>query len=214
MKIVLISDTHGQLPSLPEHDLVLHGGDICPLYTHQLLFQQLFFNTNFKSWARDNCKQLIGTFGNHDFIGAKVTDETIKYSNVLIKAKGLVEYNGISIYLSAYQLPFYNWEFNRTEFELEKIYADIPVGVDIIVSHGPPFGYGDKAHRRNANPDYEHVGSHALLETIERVKPKYVVTGHIHNGYGIYQHEETKIVNASLVNEKYKLVNQPISIEI
>lgn len=214
MKILCISDTHGQLPDLSEFknvNLVIHGGDICPVVNHTILFQQLWLNDNFKSWARENCKVLLGTFGNHDFIGAKATNQTIEFSNALIKAEGLVYHNTLSIYLSAFQLPFYDWEFNRTESELEKIYAKIPEGVDIIVSHGPPNGYGDAVPRRIG---YENVGSHALLNCIDRVKPKYVITGHIHSGYGIYQHNNTKIINASLLNEKYKLVNKPIEIEI
>lgn len=58
--------------------------------------------------------------------------------------------------------------------------AEIPEGVDIVMSHRPPLveGYNlDVEGRRN-----RHHGSAALTESIRRAKPKLVVCGHVHGG--------------------------------
>jgi Icc-related predicted phosphoesterase len=54
-----------------------------------------------------------------------------------------------------------------------------------------------------------------LLKRIEEIKPKLVVCGHVHEGYGAYKLPcGTTIVNASVLDEKYRLVNAPIVVEI
>lgn len=81
--------------------------------------------------------------------------------------------------------------------------------------HGPPCLYGDKVFYICDGQGYEeHVGSPSLLRKIKEIKPKIVVCGHVHCGYGIYQAGETTIINCSLVNERYKPVNHPVVWEI
>lgn len=54
-----------------------------------------------------------------------------------------------------------------------------------------------------------------LLTTVQqRVKPKYHVFGHIHEGYGISSDGETTFVNASTCDIKYKPNNAPIVFDI
>jgi Icc-related predicted phosphoesterase len=121
--------------------------------------------------------------------------------------EGMLESLPFSIYFTSYQLPFFDWAFNEPEEKMAAMYAKIPVGTDIIVSHGPPLGYGDYVSRG------ENTGSKALLDAIDRVKPKLVVFGHIHSGYGSYQRNDSLLINASIVNEKYNVVNAPIVID-
>lgn len=77
-----------------------------------------------------------------------------------------------------------------------------------IVSHGPPYGYGDVTKRG------ERTGSKALLNAIDHIKPKLVVCGHIHEAYGKYKRGETTIFNASICNYTYQPVNKPLEFEI
>ncbi len=72
--------------------------------------------------------------------------------------------------------PFGDWSFDLTEDEAEVMLADCPEG-GLLVSHSPPHGHVDEAGGR-------HLGSHAVLETIERVSPRLVVCGHIHGQWG------------------------------
>jgi len=72
--------------------------------------------------------------------------------------------------------PFGEWSFDLTEDEAEAMLADCPEG-GVLVSHSPPHGHVDEAGGR-------HLGSHAVLETIERVSPRLVICGHIHGWWG------------------------------
>jgi Icc-related predicted phosphoesterase len=95
--------------------------------------------------------------------------------------------------------------FLASKFEL------IPADTDILISHGPPRGYGDHSGRSDGQP---HVGSTALTEAIERIQPRLMVCGHIHSGYGRYWLGDTEIVNAAHVDDDYRPVNSVVEITL
>ena len=72
--------------------------------------------------------------------------------------------------------PFGEWSFDLTEDEAEEMLTRCPKE-GVLVSHSPPHGHVDEAGGR-------HLGSHAVLDTIERVSPRLVVCGHIHGCWG------------------------------
>ena len=53
-----------------------------------------------------------------------------------------------------------------------------------------------------------------MTATLERVLPRLVVCGHIHPAYGHYRLGETEIINASLVDNRYRPVNPVVAIEL
>ena len=206
-KICCISDLHGYLPqSLPQHDLLLISGDICPVWNHTLDYQNYWLEEIFAPWVKANSPRFFATWGNHDWIGDTMLSSYYFENGEIIKDRGRTD-KDLKMFFTPHQLPFCNWAFNTEEEEMEKIFDKIPEGTDIIVSHGPPKGYGDLV------PRGEHTGSYALLHAIERVKPKLVVCGHIHYAYGAYRYDSTLILNASLLGENYKPQNQPIMID-
>ena len=76
------------------------------------------------------------------------------------------------------QPEFGGWGFNLPRGEpCRKVWEKIPEGIDILITHGPPIGHGDLclSHQRAGCVDL-------LREIQERVKPKYHVFGHIHEG--------------------------------
>lgn len=44
----------------------------------------------------------------------------------------------------------------------------------------------------------------------ERIKPKYHIFGHVHEGYGITKNEHTTFINASTCDAAYNPINPPI----
>lgn len=81
-------------------------------------------------------------------------------------------------------------------------------GVDVVVTHAPPEGYGD-------GEDYAHRGFQCLLKLIDKYKPSYLVHGHVHTSYGgdnprVLRRGETTIVNAY---ERYILELDPKQIK-
>ena len=71
----------------------------------------------------------------------------------------------------------------------------IPSDSEILVTHGPPLGFGDFTSNNSS------VGCKDLYKAIvNRVKPLYHIFGHVHEGYGITTNGTTNFVNASSVN--------------
>ena len=73
-------------------------------------------------------------------------------------------------------------------------------GVDIIVTHAPPTGYGD-------GNDYAHRGFDCLLKLIDCYRPQYLIHGRVHMNYDTkivreLEYNGTKIINAY---ERYEL---------
>jgi len=95
--------------------------------------------------------------------------------------------------------------------DLGRVYAAIPDGIDILVSHQPPLYHGDGTFNSGR---VEHVGSRELLDAIERVRPRVVICGHVHGGFGCHEHQGIPIYNVSVVDESYRLVNAPTVIDL
>ena len=44
-------------------------------------------------------------------------------------------------------------------------------------------------------------------------RPRVVICGHVHGGFGRYEHQGIPIYNVSVVDESYRLVNAPTVID-
>lgn len=95
------------------------------------------------------------------------------------------------------------------ENQSEKLWSAIPENIDVLITHGPPYGILDKTFQ-NVN-----AGCKGLLKFVQRIKPKVHIFGHIHEGYGKHVGDDGIVYyNASNVNIGYKYVNKPHLIEI
>ncbi|XP_060573835.1 metallophosphoesterase MPPED2-like [Ruditapes philippinarum] len=117
---------------------------------------------------------------------------------------------GVHIYGSPWQPRFCDWGFNLDRgMECLKKWNLIPENTDILVTHGPPIGHGDMCF------DGNRAGCVELLSTIQkRVKPKYHIFGHIHEGYGVTTDGHTTYINASTCTLRYKPDHEPIVFDI
>lgn len=201
MKICTLSDIHGHLPTVPECDLLLIAGDICPPWDHAPWFQDQWLRSNLNPWLKSlPVKQVVMCWGNHDFIGE--APEIPELACEILTDRSF-NYEGINIWGSPWQLPFCDWAFNLPEEELAEKYNKIPDDTHVIITHGPPFGYGDLAPPHFQRTEWEHVGSKSLIKRMEAIKPLLVVTGHIHCSYGLFESPYGLVMNASYVDEKY-----------
>ena len=116
----------------------------------------------------------------------------------------------IKIYGSPWQPEFHNWAFNlpRNGWELGQKWSDIPVDTDILITHGPAYGFVDKVIGRS-----ENLGCELLAERIKTIKPKIHVCGHIHSGRGIIFNDGTLYINASVLDEQYNYTQKPFTID-
>lgn len=187
--IVCISDTHNHQPELPPGDLLIHAGDLTEWGSFDEVQKQLIW---LSSQPHEH-KVVIA--GNHDILFDPAFLKANQDRFPIIEGETAKELDfGTVIYLqdSAVTLAF-----NKTGRQL-KIYGSpwtpkyvnsafqysrdsdfwsskLPYDIDILVTHGPPFGHQD---------GFKRSGCMELAEAVERCRPRLVVFGHIHVGRG------------------------------
>lgn len=116
-----------------------------------------------------------------------------------------MEVEGIRIYGSPVQPWFHDWAFNVQRHEIAKVWDKIPLNVQILITHGPPYGIGDLCRGGN-------VGCQAMLERIKLLSDlKLHIFGHIHEGAGVHWFNNKMFVNASVLDGWYNGYN-PIQV--
>jgi uncharacterized protein len=71
----------------------------------------------------------------------------------------------------------WDWSFDLDERQAAERLAACPEGA-VLVVHSPPKGHCD------TSSSGDHLGSEAILETIEEKRPPLAVCGHIHEAWG------------------------------
>lgn len=218
MRVVCLSDTHGKHGSLsvPEGDLLVHAGD----FTRKGAMEEV---AAFAGWMRSlphPHKVLVA--GNHDFLfqnEPRLARELLDGLTYLQDEGTTVL--GLRIWGSPWQPWFFDWAFNlRRGAPLAAKWALIPERTDILVTHGPPRGIGDRVDGTIAKAagvlmgQGEEVGCDDLLARVLEVRPRLHVFGHIHEGYGLVERDGITYVNASSCDVKYRPVNPPIVVDL
>lgn len=210
MRICIISDTHMQhqyLPDLEGADVLIHCGDITGSGSERAVEM-------FMEWFEhlDQFKYKILVAGNHDFLFELdvLRAKELTPDNVIYLEDDSITIDGINFYGTPAQKRFGRWAFNKSESKLTQHYEAIPDNVDVLITHAPPYGIGDLVVRGNT-----HEGSQVLYhEVINRIKPKIHCFGHIHEDYGITKVDDVTFINASVLDETYVMMNDPIYITI
>lgn len=215
MRITFISDTHNKHNQITKDlfggDLLLHAGDISSMgYKHEI--------TEFCKWYNklDNYDTKVFIAGNHDWGFQKNQNETTEllklYENIVYLQDNLhsVGEDKIKVWGSPWQPEFFQWAFNlpRNGQELKEKWDLIPTDTDILVTHGPAWGYVDKVLGTQ-----KPLGCELLINRIKEIKPKIHVCGHIHSGYGYYFDGNTHFINAAVLGENYQYENKPLTVE-
>jgi len=229
-KVTLISDTHtkhdqlsttkslrkmDQPLDLPGGDILIHAGDFMSSGYNPM--EAVMFFKWFDSINNYDTKVFIA--GNHDrwmqnepegVKGILTGYKTIEY----LQDEGMGVIVGdepeIKLYGSPWQPEFFNWAFNlpRNGEEMKARWDAIPDNTDILITHGPPFGYLDIPGGQSIR-----VGCEMLRERVEAFRPKIHVFGHIHGSWGHYFDGHTHFFNAAVLNERYEYANLPFNFE-
>lgn len=227
LKIVPISDLHGDLPTtLPAGDILIICGDILPLniqreYTKSVVW----LVTKFFPWTKKlSYQKVIFIGGNHDFAIQKLSlllldelDPWNEYPNIVYLEDEPYEYKGIKFYGTPWIQDLKNWAFYEDRNHLKQIYERIPQDTDILITHQPPkFQNCGKVLQEKSFNYLSDYGNQELNDVInERPNLKYAFFGHVHSGcHEITENQNgTKLVNVSLKDEDYKSNYNPLIIE-
>ena len=131
--------------------------------------------------------------------------------NVFYLENSYVMLDDVKIWGSPYSATFgYNWAFNVDRgYDSNQMWNHIPNDTDIVITHGPIYGYCDKT----ANT-YENVGCVDLYNRLKELNTPLHFSGHIHEGYG---YKETYwggyAFNGCTCNLRYEALNPPITFD-
>lgn len=190
MKILVVADEesaylwdHYRPGRLAGIDLILSAGDLKPEY---LSFLVTMAN-----------RPLLYVHGNHDAVYQKRPPEGCD----CIDDK-LVTVNGLRILGLGGARMYNGGPYQYTEKQMERRIRKLrwklhrSKGVDIVLTHAPPAGYGDAE-------DIAHRGFEAFLPLMDRYQPSYLIHGHVHKSYSVHtfsrevQYASTTVLNGA-----------------
>jgi Icc-related predicted phosphoesterase len=199
-KLILISDTHGYTPGLPKGDILIHAGDLTGNGSVKQCQRML-------DWLNvQPHTHIVTVAGNHDF-AFQEHKHKLNFGRVIYLENEERTIEGLRIYGSPITPQFMDWAFMVPRGEaIRNVWDEIPSGLDILVTHGPPMGILDQANPAGVFYS-EHLGCEELAFAVARVKPRLHVFGHIHGGYGYKNFNGTEFFNASMVSDAYRLAH-------
>ncbi len=188
MKLLLLSDVESPYlwdyyrpGRLAEYDLMLSCGDLKASYLSflvtmgrsRLLYVRGNHDANYRTNPPEGCEC--------------IEDKLVTVNGLrILGLGGSLWYNGGANQYTERQMRRRLW---RAGWAVRRA-----GGVDIVLTHALPRGYGDAE-------DAAHRGFECFEDFLNKYEPKYLVHGHVHMNYGrniprVVQHGATQIVNA------------------
>jgi Icc-related predicted phosphoesterase len=187
---------HNNFDELPGADVIIHTGDfLAGGKQHEL-------HDFAKWWKALPYDHKIIVPGNHDRCLAwkpEFAEKYFGYSNIHYLVDDSVTIDGITFYGSPWSPRITEtekeWSFiyDRNSDELEEKWAAIPSGINVLLTHCPPFGYRDAF--RGIRRGCELLTIELMRE--DKIQPKYHIFGHIHTDYGEARFGSIKLFNAA-----------------
>lgn len=187
--LCIIADSHRRHRELiiPKCDILIHCGDFCSFGQND---EQTLEDVDI--WfAEMPAKHVVCIGGNHDFL---LHSGEFCFAHAVLLQDSSIEINGITIYGSPWCPDLSGFAFYAPEEELIERWKAIPEGIDILVTHTPPYGYLDVPSSGNV-----HLGCPHLTAELDRIRPRYHVFGHVHASRGLEENGATTFVNAAVV---------------
>lgn len=203
VRIVCLSDTHGlhRQVDIPTGDILIHAGDFSGFGRSEAALR------DFDTWLAElPHRHKIVVPGNHDSALEEHPFPHSLFQNAALLINEETAALGLKFWGSPVT-PLYGGAFGLCSADRRKLFANIPAGLDVLVTHGPPYGVLDFA------PGGMHMGCRALLAAVHRVKPQVHVFGHLHGAHSVSTGPPTTFVNAALLGANDLLMHAPIVVE-
>ena len=194
MRIVSLADTHLQHDPLeiPDGDVLVHAGDALQ---HGDL-EELRRAVDFFGALPHRIKVFVA--GNHEVCLEKRPTEAramLEDAGFIYLEDSSTEIEGLHFYGAPWQPKFRIWAFGAKRGpELAAKWTKIPDGVDILVTHGPPHGFGDRIEWGGA---IRRVGCLDLAARVRELEPSLHLFGHIHQDAGVWTEGPTIYANVT-----------------
>jgi len=202
---------------VPGGDVLIFCGDMCTTGT----IGQAIKTSHFLNKLPHKHKIIVA--GNHDFPFAQMDPHVIVPRGVsyLCDTSMRVRVPDTDILLKIHGMPwtpeFYNWAFMmpRNSEQMSRRVDEIPDNVDILITHGPPYGILDEAptYIKREPIGMSHEGCMLLRDRVLKIQPKLHVFGHIHNRYGSVTINDVLFVNAALCDDQHVVMHNPVIVD-
>ena len=213
MKILPISDIHSNFAVLDyiekagyDFDVLTISGDV---FEGRIL-EPIEFVEELEKFQKAIDKPIVLCQGNHDFWDVKILMDS---PNIHMLHNSGVEIDGVTFYGIPQTVRFLNWNHlldDESELMAQVCIDELPEGLDVLLSHGPPYGHGDNCNQPiYGNTKDSKLGCKSLLKGIRKKSPRFVFCGHIHTGdrHTIIQGndltKQTEVYNVSVLDERY-----------
>ena len=187
MRIVAVADTHLFHDELviPDGDVFIHAGDLCRGGD----LDELRIAADWITSLPHRNKVVVA--GNHDW----AFDRDRAAARALFATyleDSEVTLDGVRFYGSPWQPAFNDWAFNLPRgAALAAKWSLIPTGIDVLVTHSPPDGLGDRS------PIGSRAGCADLRARVAEVVPRLHLFGHIHQDGGAWREGATVFANVT-----------------
>jgi Icc-related predicted phosphoesterase len=187
MRIVAVADTHLFHDELviPDGDVFIHAGDLCRGGDLDELRVAADWITSLPH------RHKVVVAGNHDwaFDRDRAAARAL-FATYLEDSEVTLE--GVRFYGSPWQPAFNEWAFNLPRgAALAAKWSLIPTGIDVLVTHSPPGGLGDRP------PVGSRAGCADLRARVAEVAPRLHLFGHIHQDGGAWREGATVFANVT-----------------
>ena len=220
MKIVHISDTHGCHKKLDfsgiDGDVLVHSGDFLT-QGRDSGYQQEEFEAFISWFEQQPFARKILVAGNHDWYCFHQYCREVDLREPLAE-KGIdylldsaVEIEGVHFYGAPWQPEFMNWAFNlpAESEELSRHWQAIPSETQVLITHGPAFGWQDVGGRQG-----RPLGCTVLRNVISHhPNIKLHLFGHIHEAYGHCEDNGRHFYNSCYMNHDTEIMSYPPCID-
>lgn len=200
--MVCISDTHElhREVDVPAGDILLHAGDFT------MFSKSTAAILDFNEWLGElPHRHKIVVPGNHEFFLESDLSKRSLLSNATVLIDEGLTVMGLTIWGSPIT-PLYGGAFGRSSpVDRARLYATIPDDVNILVTHGPPYGVLDRSPGM-----LRHSGCPELREAVTQLKPQLHLFGHVHGAHGMTSVDDTLFVNAALLGPGGDIEGTPI----
>jgi Icc-related predicted phosphoesterase len=189
VRIVAVADTHlfHDALSIPDGDVFVHAGDLC----RRGDLAELRIAA---AWiARLPHRHKVIVAGNHDWAFTREPGAArAMFAGARYLEDAEVTIEGVRFYGAPWQPAYNDWAFNLPRGKpLARVWSKIPRGIDVLITHGPPDGIGDRSGMA------QRAGCADLRRRVEKVEPRLHLFGHIHQDGGAWRLGATTFANVT-----------------
>lgn len=191
MRIVAVADTHlfhADLGIMADGDVLIHAGDLLRGGSLDELRQGV-------EWLKAQPHpHKIFVAGNHDWCFARDPAQARQFlgEGITYLQDAEVVIDGVRFWGSPWQPEYNGWAFNLPRgAPLAEKWQLIPDGIDVLITHGPPHGIGDRFEMT------AREGCEDLLARVRQVQPILHLFGHIHQDGGLWPIGATWFANVT-----------------